>query len=165
MRSGRRRSRPCRKNAGLDPQAYIAALSERFANTALAHRTAQIANDGSQKLPQRIIGSALDRLAAGASANHLMLTVAAWIHAAELRGSKLPAGHFTDPLDGQLSALAASDLSAGETVARVFDIAGFAGNSPHREQLKSLASAHLETLRKSGVAAALSALSSGGNPA
>ncbi len=152
-------------NAGLDPQAYIAALSERFANTALAHRTAQIANDGSQKLPQRIIGSALDRLEAGASANHLMLTVAAWIRAAELRGKTLPAGHFSDPLDAQLSALAASNLPAGEMVARVFDIAGFAGDNPHREQLKSLAAAHLETLRKSGVAAALSALSSGENPA
>ena len=152
------------ENAGLDPQAYIAALSERFANTALAHRTAQIANDGSQKLPQRIIGSALDRLDAGTSADHLMLTVAAWAHAAELRGSRLPAGHFTDPLDGQLSDLA-SNPSAAETVVRVFDIAGFGGNSLHREQLKALVSAHLETLRKGGVAAALSALSSGENPA
>ena len=53
------------KDAGLDPKAYIAALAERFDNTALAHRTAQIANDGSQKLPQRIVGTALDRLAAG----------------------------------------------------------------------------------------------------
>ena len=64
----------------------------------------------------------------------------------------------------QLSALAASDLPAGETVARVFDIAGFAKQQPHREQLKSLASAHLETLREGGVAAALAALS-GGKPA
>ena len=82
------------KDAGLDPKGYIAALTERFDNTALAHRNAQIANDGSQKLPQRIVGSALDRLAAGAGADHLMLTVAAWIHAAELRGTTLPARPF-----------------------------------------------------------------------
>ena len=81
-------------------------LTERFDNTALQHRTAQIANDGSQKLPQRIIGSALDRLAAGAGADHLMLAVAAWIRAAELRGTKLPAGHFTDPLDAPLAKIA-----------------------------------------------------------
>ena len=55
------------KDAGLDPDSYIGELAERFANTALAHRTAQIANDGSQKLPQRIIASAIDRLEAGAS--------------------------------------------------------------------------------------------------
>jgi fructuronate reductase len=91
-----------------------------------------------------------------------MLTVAAWIHAAELRGKTLPASHFTDPLDNQLSALAASDPPAGEMVARVFDIAGFAGNNPYREQLKSLASDHLEILRRGGVAVALAALSSGG---
>ena len=51
--------------AGLDPQNYVGDLTERFDNSALAHRTAQIANDGSQKLPQRIVGSALDRLAGG----------------------------------------------------------------------------------------------------
>jgi fructuronate reductase len=59
---------------------------------ALAHRTAQIANDGSQKLPQRVIGTALDRLAVGTGADHLMLAVAAWIRAAELRGTRLPSG-------------------------------------------------------------------------
>ena len=82
------------------------ALTDRFDNTALQHRTAQIANDGSQKLPQRIIGSALDRLADGAGADHLMLTVAAWIRAAELRGATLPSGHFTDPLDAKLGEIA-----------------------------------------------------------
>src|SRR5690606_23133000 len=90
------------RDAGLDTRSYIAALTERFDNTALAHRTAQIANDGSQKLPQRIIGSALDRLDSGKEANHLMLTVAAWIRAAEQRGKELPAGLFTDPLDARL---------------------------------------------------------------
>ena len=92
----------------------------RYANTALVHRTAQIANDGSQKLPQRIVTAALDRLGGGAVARHLALTIAAWIRAAEERGRSLPAGLFTDPLDGQLTALAVSPAPARETVASVF---------------------------------------------
>ena len=84
----------------------------------LAHRTAQIANDGSQKLPQRIIASALERAGESADISHLMLVVAAWIAACEARGTQLAAGHFTDPLDGPLAAIAADKLSATETVSR-----------------------------------------------
>lgn len=145
--------------AGLDPKSYVAALTERFDNTALAHRTAQIANDGSQKLPQRIIGTALDRLAAGAGADHLMLTVAAWIRAAELRGTKLPTGHFTDPLDGPLAKIAEAGNPAASTVSAAFELAGFARDTAHRAALEKLASAHLDVLRKEGVATALAALS------
>jgi fructuronate reductase len=35
--------------------------------------------DGSQKLPQRLLGTIRDRLAAGASIDHLTLAVAGWI--------------------------------------------------------------------------------------
>jgi fructuronate reductase len=145
-------------DAGLDPEKYVLDLTERFDNTALQHRTAQIANDGSQKLPQRIIGPSLDRLAAGGGADHLMLTVAAWIRAAELRGTTLPAGHFTDPLDAPLAKIAQAAQPAGDTVAAVFELAGFARGSAHRAALEKLASAHLDRLRQGGVAAALAAL-------
>ena len=145
------------RDAGLDPQKYVAALTERFDNTALQHRTAQIANDGSQKLPQRILGTVLDRLAAGAGADRLMLAVAAWIRAVELRGTKLPSGHFTDPLDAPLAKIAQTAQPAKDTVATVFELAGFAGGSAHRAALENLVSAHLDTLRKQGVDMALKA--------
>jgi fructuronate reductase len=150
------------RDAGLDPQKYVAALTERFDNTALQHRTAQIANDGSQKLPQRIIGTAIDRLAAGAGADHLMLAVAAWIRAVELRGTKLPASHFTDPLDAALTKIAEAAQPAKDTVRTIFELTGFARGDTRRETLENLASAHLDILRREGVAAALSALSSTG---
>lgn len=150
------------KDAGLDPNGYVASLAQRFDNTALQHRTAQIANDGSQKLPQRIVGSALDRLAADAGGNHLMLAVAAWIHAAELRGAHLPAGLFTDPLDAPLAKIAEAAEPAKETARAVFELAGFARGSIHRPTLEKLTSAHLDMLRKEGVVAALAALSSTG---
>jgi fructuronate reductase len=144
--------------AGLDPLPYTAELAERFANTALAHRTAQIANDGSQKLPQRIMAGAVERLDAGQSADHMMLTIAAWIRACECRGTSLPANHFTDPLDGQLAEIASRRPDAQETVDAVFALAGFARGSTQRDRLAATAAAHLDTLRSRGPQAAMAAL-------
>ena len=43
---------------GVDTAAYVQSLKERFRNPALRHRTAQIAMDGSQKLPPAFVGAA-----------------------------------------------------------------------------------------------------------
>jgi fructuronate reductase len=64
---------------GADLSRYKASLLERFANPALKHRTWQIAMDGSQKLPQRLLGTIRDRLKAGAPVPRLALGVAAWM--------------------------------------------------------------------------------------
>ncbi|MGV3650008.1 MAG: mannitol dehydrogenase family protein, partial [Devosia sp.] len=48
-----------------DLKTYRDALLQRFANPALKHRTWQIAMDGTQKLPQRLLGTIADRLAEG----------------------------------------------------------------------------------------------------
>jgi fructuronate reductase len=64
---------------GFDLPAYRAELLQRFRNPALRHRTWQIAMDGSQKLPQRLLGSIRDRLHAEAGYDRLALGVAAWM--------------------------------------------------------------------------------------
>lgn len=64
---------------GTDLGAYRDQLLERFRNPALKHRTWQIAMDGSQKLPQRLLGTIRDRLAAGEPFDRLALGVAAWM--------------------------------------------------------------------------------------
>jgi fructuronate reductase len=58
---------------------YATALLKRFANKGIKHQLAQIAMDGSQKLPQRLFGTIEDRLAVGANVDALLLAVAAWI--------------------------------------------------------------------------------------
>ncbi len=58
---------------------YRDALIARFANPALKHRTWQIATDGSQKLPQRLLGTIRDRLQKGLNVNRAALGVAAWM--------------------------------------------------------------------------------------
>jgi fructuronate reductase len=79
-----------------DPVAYAAAGRERFANASLGHRTSQVAMDGSQKLPPRLVSTMADRLTAGAGIDRLALAVAAWMtHVVRCsRGS----GSLDDPL-------------------------------------------------------------------
>lgn len=64
---------------GVDLPTYAADLLTRYANPAIRHRTWQIAMDGSQKLPQRILGTIADNRAAGRPCDGLILAVAAWM--------------------------------------------------------------------------------------
>jgi fructuronate reductase len=59
--------------------AYAEALFGRYANPAIRHRTWQIAMDGSQKLPQRILGTLAQNLDARRRSPGLMLAVAGWM--------------------------------------------------------------------------------------
>lgn len=85
---------------------YQAKLLDRFANPSLRHRTWQIAMDGSQKLPQRLLDTIRDRIAAGQPFSRLALGVAAWIRYA---GGIDEAGRpidVRDPLAAQMASLA-----------------------------------------------------------
>ena len=52
---------------------------QRFGNRSLQHRLRQIAMDGSQKLPLRLLGTVRDGLAAGRTPRWAILGVAAWM--------------------------------------------------------------------------------------
>lgn len=142
------------REAGLEPDKYTAALAERFSNPALVHRTAQIAMDGSQKLPQRILAAAATRLRDGAPTGHLLTVVAAWIACCEARGRTLPAGHFADPLDDRLADLFSGMLSVSELVAQVFQVAGFTSIDESGEIARRVA-VHLDAIRNGGALAAM----------
>jgi fructuronate reductase len=64
---------------GADLGAYKRSLIDRFRNPELRHRTWQIAMDGTQKLPQRLLGTARDRLAQGLPLGRIAYGVAAWM--------------------------------------------------------------------------------------
>lgn len=64
---------------GLHIPTYRKELMARFSNSALMHRTRQIAMDGSQKLPQRLLAGAAERLEAGQGIDAIALGVAAWM--------------------------------------------------------------------------------------
>lgn len=64
---------------GLDFSAYIGELLDRFRNPALTHKLIQIASDGSQKLPYRIVGSLTDALKAGRPIRRFTISLGAWM--------------------------------------------------------------------------------------
>jgi fructuronate reductase len=91
--------------AGLDLTEYGATVLERFANPALKHRTAQVAMDGSVKLPVRLLGTVRDRLAANAEPRFAALAVAGWMvyvaRGVDAQGRTLP---LDDPQAEKLKA-------------------------------------------------------------
>jgi fructuronate reductase len=90
-----------------DLAAYQASLLERFSNPAIRHRAAQIAMDGSQKLPPRLLGTIRDQLRAGGPIRHLTLAVAGWMRHAvgrDEQGRPIP---VADPLADRLAAIGA----------------------------------------------------------
>lgn len=64
---------------GLNLASYRTDLKRRFKNAALMHKTYQIAMDGSQKLPQRLLATIEMRLARGQDFPCLALAVAGWM--------------------------------------------------------------------------------------
>jgi fructuronate reductase len=93
---------------GLNLGSYRRALADRFRNAALEHRTHQIAMDGSQKLPQRLLAACAVRLDRGAPIPALALAVAAWMRWQEGRDEAGMAFCVDDPL-AQISARLVAD--------------------------------------------------------
>ncbi len=92
--------------ARTDLAAYKAALLRRFSNPALQHRTLQIAMDGSQKIPQRLLATVHARLDDGAPITRLALALAAWMRFVSGTDEQGRAMDVRDPLAGRLRALA-----------------------------------------------------------
>ena len=91
---------------GTDLASYSASLLERFANPALHHRTWQIAMDGSQKLPQRLLATMQDRLRLGLSIDTHALAVAGWMRYVTAKDEQGRAIDVRDPLAPKLAAIA-----------------------------------------------------------
>jgi fructuronate reductase len=145
---------------GTDLEAYRDQLLERFANPALKHRTWQIAMDGSQKLPQRLLGTIRDRLAADAPIGRLTLGVAAWMRFVTGIDEKGEPIDVRDPMADRLREL--SDGAAGdpqrlaEALMSVREV--FGTDLPSDNRLREAVTAHLKSLFDNGARATVEAL-------
>jgi fructuronate reductase len=90
--------------AGLDLDDYVASTLRRFRNPAIRHQLSQIAQDGSQKLPVRLLGTIADTLAAGRSVDRLSIPIAAWMLFASRRARSGEA--LADPLADRIAVVA-----------------------------------------------------------
>ena len=103
---------------GVDLPAYQTALLERFRNPALPHRTQQIAMDGSQKLPQRLLGTVRDNLAAGRSIELAALAVAGWMRYVSGHDESGREIRVSDPLAPEFARIAAERAGNAAGLAR-----------------------------------------------
>lgn len=103
--------------AEMDLSAYIADVLARFANPAIAHQLAQIAWDGSQKLPYRLCDTIRDARAAGRPVERLAVPIAAWFRFLEMR--KASGEQLVDPRAEALLARA-GDVRALLAMVEVF---------------------------------------------
>ncbi|MUZ59367.1 mannitol dehydrogenase family protein [Agrobacterium vitis] len=101
---------------------YTQALFDRYANPAIRHRTWQIAMDGSQKLPQRILGTLTENLAANRPIKGLALAVAAWMRYVGGVDEKGDAIDVRDPLAARLKNLSDGAAEPADKVAALLAV-------------------------------------------
>ncbi|TPM93753.1 mannitol dehydrogenase family protein [Mesorhizobium sp. B2-1-3A] len=103
-------------DATVDAVRYCERLAQRFLNPALRHRTAQIAMDSSQKLPQRILAPLAELTDARKPAGAVAFAVAIWMRSCLGVNESGVANSVSDPAlaawrrDQDLSALSAAEI-------------------------------------------------------
>ena len=145
--------------ASFDLCGYRDALLERYANPALKHRCAQIAMDGSQKLPPRLLATIAARIAAGQPYQRLALAVAAWMTFLRGHADDGTCYDIGDPLADRLKALAAS--AQGEPQALMDALLGvrevFAAELAGHVEFRATLYQALQLLRENGARGAIAA--------
>lgn len=136
---------------GVDSEKYKSRLSTRFSNTALQHRTEQIAMDASQKLPQRIIAPLADLTDAGQGRSLLLFALAIWIRSCMPTNEPGDVLIMNDPLAQQLSVAVAQD-DPETIVDAIFQIDGiFDPRWPSDQAARHEVTRFLECIQNEGV--------------
>jgi fructuronate reductase len=144
----------------LDLVAYPAALLRRFANPALQHHLRQIAMDGSQKLPQRLLEPLRVRLRTGQPFAALALAIAAWMRYALGRDEAGVTYTVDDPLAARLAAIAGMrDAGAAQLTAGFLQLSEVFGEDlPRNPIVVAAISRQLQRLLTHGARAAVRSL-------
>ena len=101
---------------GADVESYKNSVLTRFSNRALEHRTDQIAMDGSQKLPQRLLASVRTALDNDLPLDRLALSVAGWMRYVTGRDERGGTIAVSDPLISRLDDVAEAGRHADRLV-------------------------------------------------
>ncbi len=141
---------PAQVQSKVEP--YCARLLERFANPALGHRTRQIAMDGSQKLPLRLLPTLRSRIAAGQPIARIALAIAAWMRYLEGVTESGERYAIDDPLAPRLGAvLRVAGPDAQAIVAGLLGIEEIFGDDLRgNPEVRAAIATRLETLRRAG---------------
>lgn len=123
--------------SGVDLEAYAKALKGRYQNPEIHHRLAQIAMDGSQKLPQRILEPLFENRALGQPYGQLLHVLAGWLRFLQ----RTPAGMLNDPLADELTAIVDGAECDSALVTRMLEMDAIFGPYPAHEITDALCAA------------------------
>jgi fructuronate reductase len=142
---------------GVDLEAYAGDLLARFANPAIAHQTYQIAMDGTQKLPQRLIEPAIQTLRAGAPLDAYAFAVAAWMRYCLGMNEQGQTYALRDPREAEIAALVGGAKGdAGSIVDRLLGLPGlFPDEIATAPAWRAAVRTRLETMLADGMRAAI----------
>jgi fructuronate reductase len=125
---------PTLRTQDVDLVAYADSLIERYRNTALKHRTWQIAMDGSQKLPQRMLDSVRYHLKHNSNFDCLALGIAGWMRYVSGTDEQGYPIEVSDPLLAQLQALVSASQDGPERVNALLSLDLVFGNELPKNQ-------------------------------
>ncbi|HBQ1170481.1 TPA: mannitol dehydrogenase family protein [Klebsiella aerogenes] len=124
---------PTLKVQGVDLARYAGLLIERYSNPALKHRTWQIAMDGSQKLPQRMLDSVRWHLAHHSDFSLLALGIAGWMRYVSGVDDQGQAIEISDPLLPVIQQVVQGSKEGSERVQALLGIKAIFGDSLPQE--------------------------------
>ncbi|MGH1480821.1 MAG: mannitol dehydrogenase family protein [Geminicoccales bacterium] len=108
---------------GIDVEDYAHSLLARFRNPAIAHETYQIAMDGTEKLPQRILEPAVHALEHGQDVRPFAFAVAAWMRYSLGRKDDGETYALRDPMGVEIEALL-EGTSSDDVAAALHELPG-----------------------------------------
>jgi len=139
---------------GVDLAHYADMLIARYSNTALRHRTWQIAMDGSQKLPQRMLDSVRWHLVHNSDFRLLALGVAGWMRyvgGVDEQGQPI---EVCDPLLSVIQQAVKGSAEGEERVKALLGIEAIFGNElPHEHAFVSEVNRAYQLLLRQGAKA------------
>lgn len=146
---------------GVDLDVYAADLVARFANPHIGHLTAQIARDGSEKLPQRILAPARKALARGTAVRPFAFALAAFLRHTLGTADDGSAIAVDDPRAAALCAAAAEGGESDALAARILSAGGLAPQMPEDPAFMAETVAIFEAMRGSAMREVLAAEAAG----
>lgn len=129
---------------------YADSLLARYRNTALKHRTWQIAMDGTQKLPQRMLDSVRWHLANGSDFDCLALGVAGWMRYVGGKDEQGQPIDISDPLREEIAQRVANSAEGEPRVMALLQMTSVFGRDlPDNQRfVNTVTSAYLALLAR-----------------
>jgi len=126
----------------------------RFANSALKHRLRQIAMDGSQKIPQRLVTGAADLLDRGRQPDAIALAIAGWMRWQSGRDDLGQTFDVDDPLASTTERLVAGAANATDQTRALLSLGSvFPPRLTNDSSFQQLVAHHLQDLSEHGARA------------